>query len=80
MSALPGFGPWTIETIAMRSLGDPDAFLPTDLGIKAAAAALGLGGPSAVTARSAAWRPWRAYATQHLWATGDHAINRMPAA
>ena len=66
MSALPGFGPWTIETFAMRSLGDPDAFLPTDLGIKAAAAALGLGGPSAVAARSAAWRPWRAYATQHL--------------
>ncbi|MFF1614390.1 AlkA N-terminal domain-containing protein [Amycolatopsis sp. NPDC058278] len=80
LGALPGFGPWTVETIAMRALGDPDAFLPTDLGIKYAAEALGLGGPAAVVARSAAWRPWRAYATQHLWATGDHAINRMPAA
>ncbi len=80
LSALPGFGPWTVESIAMRALGDPDAFLPTDLGIKYAAEILGLGGQAAVVARSAAWRPWRAYATQHLWATGDHAINRMPAA
>jgi AraC family transcriptional regulator, regulatory protein of adaptative response / DNA-3-methyladenine glycosylase II len=80
LSALPGFGPWTVESIAMRSLGDPDAFLPTDLGIKYAAETLGLGGQAAIVARSAAWRPWRAYATQHLWATGDHAINRMPAA
>ena len=80
LSALPGFGPWTVESIAMRALGDPDAFLPTDLGIKYAAETLGLGGQAAIVTRSAAWRPWRAYATQHLWATGDHAINRMPAA
>jgi AraC family transcriptional regulator of adaptative response / DNA-3-methyladenine glycosylase II len=80
LNALPGFGPWTVESIAMRALGDPDAFLPTDLGIKYAAETLGLGGQAAIVARSAAWRPWRAYATQHLWATGDHAINRMPAA
>lgn len=80
LTALPGFGPWTVESIAMRALGDPDAFLPTDLGIKYAAETLGLGGQAAVVARSEAWRPWRAYATQHLWATGDHAINRMPAA
>ncbi|MEC3982430.1 DNA-3-methyladenine glycosylase family protein, partial [Amycolatopsis sp. H20-H5] len=78
---LPGFGPWTVESIAMRSLGDPDAFLPTDLGIKAAAQTLGVeGGPVALTARAQAWRPWRAYAVQHLWATGDHPINRLPAA
>ena len=80
LDALPGFGPWTVEIIAMRALGDPDAFLPTDLGIKYAAETLGLGGQAAVVTRSAAWRPWRAYAVQHLWATGDHAINRMPAA
>ena len=40
--ALPGFGPWTVEVIAMRALGDPDAFLPTDLGIRRAAQELGL--------------------------------------
>ncbi|MFD4585088.1 AlkA N-terminal domain-containing protein [Streptomyces sp. NPDC058423] len=79
LSELPGFGPWTVEVIAMRALGDPDAFLPTDLGIRHAAAGLGLPStPAALTARAAAWRPWRAYAVQYLWATGDHPINRLP--
>ncbi|MGW4485798.1 AlkA N-terminal domain-containing protein [Amycolatopsis sp. NPDC004368] len=79
LSALPGFGPWTVETIAMRALGDPDAFVPTDLGVKLAAGALGLPtSPSALTRHAAAWQPWRAYAVQYLWATGDHAINRLP--
>ncbi|MFE2639758.1 AlkA N-terminal domain-containing protein [Streptomyces scopuliridis] len=77
---LPGFGPWTVEVIAMRALGDPDAFLPTDLGMRRAAAGLGLPStPAALTARAAAWRPWRAYAVQYLWATEDHAINHLPA-
>jgi AraC family transcriptional regulator of adaptative response / DNA-3-methyladenine glycosylase II len=48
--------------------------------VKLAARRLGMPGtPAALTARSAAWRPWRAYAVQHLWATGDHAVNVMPA-
>jgi AraC family transcriptional regulator of adaptative response / DNA-3-methyladenine glycosylase II len=77
--ALPGLGPWTVETIAMRALGDPDAFPVTDLGVRAAARTLDLPeGAPALATRSAAWRPWRAYATQYLWATGDHAINQMP--
>ncbi|MGW2814029.1 AlkA N-terminal domain-containing protein [Streptomyces sp. NPDC001415] len=77
---LPGFGPWTVEAIAMRALGDPDAFLPTDLGMRRAAQNLGLPStPAALTARAAAWRPWRAYAVQYLWATEDHAINHLPA-
>ena len=80
LARLPGFGPWTIEMIAMRALGDPDAFPATDLGVVKAALALGLPStPAALAAASAAWRPWRAYAVQHLWATGDHAVNRMPA-
>ncbi|MFD5102874.1 AlkA N-terminal domain-containing protein [Streptomyces albidochromogenes] len=79
LTALPGFGPWTVEVIAMRALGDPDAFLPTDLGIRRAAAELGLPStPAAFTARAAAWRPWRAYAVQYLWATDDHPINNLP--
>ncbi|MFJ9714783.1 AlkA N-terminal domain-containing protein [Streptomyces sp. NPDC101213] len=78
--ALPGFGPWTVDVIAMRALGDPDAFLPTDLGIRRAAEELGLPStPAALTARAAAWRPWRAYAVQYLWATGNHPINHLPA-
>ncbi|WP_406510659.1 AlkA N-terminal domain-containing protein [Streptomyces sp. NBC_00212] len=77
---LPGFGPWTVEAIAMRALGDPDAFLPTDLGMRRAAQNLGLPAtPAALTARAAAWRPWRSYAVQYLWATEDHAINHLPA-
>ncbi|MEV7073848.1 DNA-3-methyladenine glycosylase 2 family protein [Streptomyces sp. NPDC091972] len=77
--ALPGFGPWTVDVIAMRGLGDPDAFLPTDLGIRRAAQELGLPStPAALTARAAAWRPWRAYAVQYLWATDSHPINFLP--
>ncbi|MFI7383671.1 AlkA N-terminal domain-containing protein [Streptomyces sp. NPDC049813] len=80
LAALPGFGPWTVEAIAMRALGDPDAFLPTDLGIRRAARELGLPHtPAALTARAAAWRPWRAYAVQYLWATDSHPINSLPA-
>jgi AraC family transcriptional regulator, regulatory protein of adaptative response / DNA-3-methyladenine glycosylase II len=76
---LPGVGPWTVETIAMRALGDPDAFIPGDLGVRTAARNLDLpSAPVAMTRRAAAWRPWRAYAVQYLWATGDHAINRIP--
>jgi AraC family transcriptional regulator of adaptative response / DNA-3-methyladenine glycosylase II len=79
LARLPGVGPWTVETIAMRALGDPDAFVPADLGVRRAAADLGLPAtPAALTGHAAAWRPWRAYAVQYLWATGDHAINRLP--
>jgi len=76
--ALPGIGPWTVETIAMRALGDPDAFLPTDLGVVVAARALGLGEGRALLARAERWAPYRAYAVQHLWAVGDHAVNHLP--
>jgi AraC family transcriptional regulator of adaptative response / DNA-3-methyladenine glycosylase II len=79
LAELPGIGPWTIETIAMRALGDPDAFPGTDLGVRLAAASLGLPDtPAALSGRAAAWRPWRAYAVQYLWATTDHDINRLP--
>ncbi|MGO4463245.1 AlkA N-terminal domain-containing protein [Streptomyces sp. M-16] len=79
LNALPGFGPWTTEIIAMRALGDPDAFLPSDLGVRRAAQGLGLPStPAALTDRAAGWRPWRAYAVQYLWATEDHAINHLP--
>ncbi|HWF79856.1 MAG TPA: AlkA N-terminal domain-containing protein [Streptosporangiaceae bacterium] len=81
LAALPGIGPWTIEVIAMRGLGDPDAFPATDLGVRQAAKALELPhSPAALTRRAEPWRPWRGYAVQYLWATSDHAINRMPAA
>jgi AraC family transcriptional regulator of adaptative response / DNA-3-methyladenine glycosylase II len=64
--ALPGIGPWTIAYIAMRARHDPDAFMPTDLGVKHGLAALGID-----AARAERWRPYRAYATMHLWAAGQ---------
>jgi AraC family transcriptional regulator of adaptative response / DNA-3-methyladenine glycosylase II len=79
LNALHGFGPWTVESIAMRSLGDPDAFIAGDLGIKLAAEKLGMPEtPRALTDHSRLWRPWRSYAVQYLWATGEHPINHMP--
>ena len=77
--AVPGIGPWTAEIVAMRGLGDPDAFPVTDLGVRLAAERLGLGSDEhTLTARSAGWRPWRSYATQHLWTTLDHSVNQWP--
>ena len=79
LAMLPGLGPWTIETIAMRALGDPDAFPASDLGVRAGARQAGLPDDvRALTARAAAWRPWRSYAIQYLLAATDHAINRLP--
>jgi AraC family transcriptional regulator of adaptative response / DNA-3-methyladenine glycosylase II len=79
LNALHGFGPWTVESIAMRSLGDPDAFIAGDLGIKLAAEELGMPAtPKTLTDHSHLWRPWRSYAVQYLWATSDHPINHMP--
>ncbi len=67
--ALPGIGPWTAEYVAMRALRDPDAFMPTDLGIRRGAGALGLPDhPTQLVVASEAWRPWRSYAMAHLWA------------
>ena len=79
LAALPGIGPWTAEVIAMRGLGDPDAFPATDLGVRLAAKQLGLPEDTpALTERSSRWRPWRSYATQHLWTALDHSVNVWP--
>ncbi|HWC24904.1 MAG TPA: AlkA N-terminal domain-containing protein [Flexivirga sp.] len=77
--ALPGIGPWTVEGVAMRALGDPDAFLATDLGVRQAMSRLGIPDRGrAALAATEPWRPWRAYAVQHLWASGPHEINQLP--
>jgi AraC family transcriptional regulator of adaptative response / DNA-3-methyladenine glycosylase II len=60
---VPGVGPWTAGYVLMRGLGDPDVFLPTDLGVRAGLSRLGVD-----AARAARWRPWRSYALHHLWA------------
>jgi AraC family transcriptional regulator, regulatory protein of adaptative response / DNA-3-methyladenine glycosylase II len=67
--ALPGIGPWTAAYVAMRALRDPDAFLATDLGVRHALQRLGHdGSPRDAERLAERWRPYRAYAVQHLWA------------
>jgi AraC family transcriptional regulator of adaptative response / DNA-3-methyladenine glycosylase II len=61
---LPGFGPWTVQYVAMRALGWPDAFPHTDFGVKKALAPLE---PSQILELAQAWQPWRSYATISLW-------------
>jgi AraC family transcriptional regulator of adaptative response / DNA-3-methyladenine glycosylase II len=67
--ALPGIGPWTVDYLAMRALGDPDAFPIGDLVLRQSAVRLGLPeGEKQLLAYAERWRPWRAYAAIHLWA------------
>jgi AraC family transcriptional regulator of adaptative response / DNA-3-methyladenine glycosylase II len=72
LRALPGIGEWTAQYIAMRALREPDAFPAADIGLLRAMS--GVDGtrpsPAALLARAEAWRPWRAYAAQHLWTAG----------
>ena len=65
LRAIPGIGEWTAQYIAMRALSWPDAFPHTDLGI---VKALGEKNPRKILELTEKWRPWRAYATLHLWA------------
>src|SRR5439155_2313531 len=67
LTALPGIGPWTAQYIALRALGEPDAFPSSDLGIRHALARAGLSTASEIERRAERWRPWRAYAAMHLW-------------
>jgi AraC family transcriptional regulator of adaptative response / DNA-3-methyladenine glycosylase II len=63
-----GVGPWTASYIAMRALGDPDVFLPTDLGIRTALERMDLPTvPNEVAELAECWSPWRSYAVMHLW-------------
>ncbi len=69
--AIGGIGPWTAGYVALRALGDPDVFLPTDLGVRRGAQALGLpSDPTRLDRHAARWRPWRSYAVLRLWRAG----------
>ncbi len=72
LCALPGIGEWTAQYIAMRALGEPDAFPHGDLVLRKVVG--GAAGPLTARelgARAEAWRPWRAYAALHLWTTPE---------
>ncbi len=61
---LPGIGEWTAQYVAMRALGEPDAFPSRDLGLLRAASVENV---RQIEAHAEAWRPWRAYAAMYLW-------------
>jgi AraC family transcriptional regulator of adaptative response / DNA-3-methyladenine glycosylase II len=61
---IPGIGKWTAQYVAMRALGEPDAFPSGDVGLLRA---LGLENARELEPRAEAWRPWRAYAAMYLW-------------
>lgn len=69
LRAIRGVGEWTAHYIALRAAREPDAFPASDIGLLRGAA--GRGGvrptPAELAARAERWRPWRAYAAQHLW-------------
>jgi AraC family transcriptional regulator of adaptative response / DNA-3-methyladenine glycosylase II len=68
LGALPGIGEWTVQYVAMRALGDPDAFLASDLGVRRALrSGSTLPAPREIARIAECWRPWRAYAVMLLW-------------
>jgi AraC family transcriptional regulator of adaptative response / DNA-3-methyladenine glycosylase II len=66
---LPGVGEWTAEYVALRALGEPDAFPAADLVLRRVAGEGRALTPRALAERAEAWRPWRGYAAVHLWET-----------
>lgn len=74
---LPGIGDWTAQLIALRALGEPDAFPAADLGL---CQGLRLSAKE-LLARAEGWRPWRAYAAAAIWLSAseprsNHAAHR----
>src|SRR5579864_1091657 len=68
---VPGIGKWTAQYVAMRALGEPDAFPSSDLGLLRATA---LGSCRDLEQRAETWRPWRAYAAMYLWRIGSRRV------
>jgi AraC family transcriptional regulator of adaptative response / DNA-3-methyladenine glycosylase II len=76
LRAIPGVGEWTAQYIALRALRETDAFPASDLGLlRGASRGARRPTPELLLRRSEPWRPWRAYAAQHLW-TADAGRSR----
>jgi AraC family transcriptional regulator of adaptative response / DNA-3-methyladenine glycosylase II len=75
--SIRGVGAWTAAYIAMRGLRDPDAFVAGDLGLRRAFEHAGGGDGAALVAHAERWRPWRAYATVHLWNLLTNPVHTM---
>ena len=68
LQEIPGIGAWTAQYVAMRALGETDAFPAGDLGLLRA---LSLRTSHELDKRAEAWRPWRSYASMYLWSTAE---------
>lgn len=67
LADIRGVGPWTLDMVAMRGLGDPDRFPASDLGLLKAAGGTSSEDRHSLAVRSKHWQPWRSYAANLLW-------------
>ena len=76
MKAIRGIGEWTAQYIALRAVREMDAFPATDVGLLRGAASIAgtKMKPDDLLGRAEVWRPWRAYAAQHLWAANGDSL------
>jgi AraC family transcriptional regulator of adaptative response / DNA-3-methyladenine glycosylase II len=75
LRSIPGIGEWTAQYIALRAIREMDAFPVTDIGLLRGAASINGGASAKLLTRAESWRPWRAYAAQHLWAAQGNSAN-----
>jgi AraC family transcriptional regulator, regulatory protein of adaptative response / DNA-3-methyladenine glycosylase II len=82
LKAIRGIGEWSAQYIALRAVRESDAFPATDLGLLRGAASISGAAvsPAGLLGRAEGWRPWRAYAAQHLWAAAGNAAGNNSSA
>jgi AraC family transcriptional regulator of adaptative response / DNA-3-methyladenine glycosylase II len=82
LKAIRGIGEWSAQYIALRAIRESDAFPATDLGLLRGAASISGAevSPAGLLGRAEGWRPWRAYAAQHLWAAAGNAAGNNSSA
>jgi AraC family transcriptional regulator of adaptative response / DNA-3-methyladenine glycosylase II len=80
LTSIPGIGDWTAQYVALRIIREVDAFPASDIGLlRGAEKVLGESiTPKNLALRAEVWRPWRAYAAQHLWAADSWLSERTP--
>jgi AraC family transcriptional regulator of adaptative response / DNA-3-methyladenine glycosylase II len=78
LTRIPGIGAWTAHYVAMRAFSEPDAFPAGDLWLRRLVVPGRTLSEREVEERSAAWRPWRAYAAFHIWRRGAAKKERSP--
>jgi AraC family transcriptional regulator of adaptative response / DNA-3-methyladenine glycosylase II len=80
LRTIRGIGEWTAQYIALRAIREMDAFPATDIGLLRSVAFMDgeKTTPANLLLRAESWRPWRAYAAQHLWAADGNAAMKQP--